>query len=250
MSIFQKCIYCQEHEVCQNLDCVYYGVPFTSQEEFLDCSNDHQNANLIDEFCDKIGIASDPKIFSVYKQLLQYNKKRSRVILTLASIYFTASMQFYLPIHRLVRFSDSVSKKKKENATTLHGKFIQIWVRAGLDPPLESHIFIVDFVINHKRKYFPPKISKVILQIMDKINICVENMQLTEFKLPVLTCLAFYLFKSKESDEADICELLGIPKSNMKKYLSIILECEDIIYELKSLDVRIDLYPSFFSCQQ
>ena len=202
-------------------------------------SNDESGEScfqILHELSDKLGISPGIRLISVYKQLLLHNKKISRNILSLAAVYYTANLNFYFPIFNLVRFCENA-----ETQCSLHQKFVKIWVKSGLDPPAGNTEYIVDFVLNRNRKIFPPKISQGIFEIMHTIKKGLVKMNASELKLPLLTCLAFYFHKGSTSESNNICNLLHLTKSVVKKNKSFIMQCKHIICDLRSLDICIDL---------
>ena len=235
LSIFQNCIYCRGAEGCQNIDCLFYPHANVSPEE-LDDHSDASRFHLVNELCDKLGITPGVSLYPVYKQLLASNKKTSRNILSLASIYYSANLNFYFPIYNLLRYCENA-----ESACSLHQKFVKIWVKSGLDPPPDNSKYIIDFVLSRNRKLIPPKYSQDISQIMATIKNSLAEMKESNLKLPVLACLGFYFHKHTTCRSDDICDLLQLSKAVVKKNKSFVNSCKQIISNLKSLDVCIDL---------
>lgn len=234
VTIFQKCIYCQESLICGDCDCLYPTTPGSLEE--LSEESGAACFLIIKEICHKIGIEPGVSLRRVSKQLLNCNKKISRNLICLASIYYTANLNFYFPIHALLRFSEN-----SESACTLHQKFVKIWIKAGLDPPPENEMFIIDFIISRNRKLIPPKFSQDIFVIMRTIKNVFADLKESTLKLPSLLVLAIYFHAKTSCETIQVCELLGISKNILKKNISFAVQCKQIISALKSLDICIDL---------
>ena len=244
MSIFQICIYCQDGQLCQTIDCLFYGTTDSievenNNSEYYD-GDDNQSLTksfqLVIEITNKLGIAPGGQLFSVFKQLLHFNKKISRNILSLATIYYTSNLEFYFPIYNLLRYCENL-----ETSCSLHQKFIKIWIKAKLDPPPENADYVLDYISSRERKKFPPKYSKDISKIMYSIKDDLHKMQVSNMKLPVLVVLGYYFYVKTSSESDILCDLLRISKSVVNRNKSFVMQSPQICYNLRSLNICINL---------
>ena len=188
---------------------------------------------FIHEINARLGITPGHNLILNLNQMMRHNKKSPRNILSLAAIYYTSNLEFYLPIQHLLGFCESA-----ENRFSIHRKFVKIWLRSGLDPPRDNVQFIIDFVIS--RIFIPPKISREITQIMSVIKNGLENLSGPNLKLPVLTCMAFSIYKQTSSRCEEICELLHVSKNIVKKNISFVMCSKQIVCDLNHFGVCAD----------
>ena len=241
LSIFQICIYCQLGVVCQNIDCLFYGagtetIVIENDSDDDDDQNIARSFQLAVEITDKLGISPGGRLFSVYKHLLQHNKKTSRTILCLSAIYYVANLQFYFPIYNLLRYCENA-----ETTCTLHQKFVKIWIKSNLDPPPDNPRYVIEFISARDRRAFPPKYSNHITQIMHTIKDGLCKMKVSNMKLPVLVTLSYYFYDQTSSESDNLCALLRISKSVVNRNKSFVMQSDEIVCNLRSLKICIDL---------
>lgn len=179
-------------------------------------------------------------MFHVFTKLSKANQKISKNLIQLASIFYVANKEFYLPINKLSKVWEQTTDLKYVNVTLLNHKISETLMKAKMSPPIDNFSFVVEYALNNLS--LPPKYSPKLKQIMEIILSCLKKFYF--IKTPNLMCLSFYFFKQTShicTEGNDIFNILYVSWTTFVHNKENALSCNELFLKIKNCEYCIDI---------
>ena len=181
-------------------------------------------------------------MYDIFNQILKANLKNSRIVVCLATIFYSANKEFYLPIEELCPYSYTKNGDATLTSTALNNEIEQALIKSQLNPPCPQPQIVISYLINRIPRA-PPKYKEIIEKITKIISSAVEKK--SELKIKVSVCIAFYFCKYTTSffdvNMKLILKMMHVSKETFRNGIKNIKSCRITMKRLKRSNLCIKL---------